>query len=60
MPYNKQVARELYNELQEHLKGTPARIENASENSADIKLICQALGKAIDALRTVFRPATPG
>ena len=60
MPNNKEVAKKLYDELQEHLEGTPARIENASENSADIKLICQALGKAIDALKSVFRPATPG
>lgn len=60
MPYNKKNAWELYDELQEHLEGTPARIVNASENSADIKLICEALGKAIDALKSVFRPATPG
>lgn len=53
--YNKQVARELLAELQDHLKGTPERIERAPEEGPAINLICEALGKAISALKTVVR-----
>jgi hypothetical protein len=53
--YNKQVARELLAELQETLKGTPDRIEGAPDEGPVINLICEALGKAISALKTTVR-----
>jgi hypothetical protein len=49
--YNKQAARELYKDLQEHLKGTPERIEKATDEGPVIDLICKALGAAISALK---------
>ncbi len=51
--YNKEVARKLLDELQEHLGGTPDRIDQAPDEGPAIKLICGALGQAITALKTI-------
>ncbi len=48
--YNKQDAWKLYNDLQEHLKGTLERIGKATDEGPVIDLICEALGAALSAL----------
>ena len=53
--FNKQVARELLAELQECVKGTPDRIDRAPDEGPVIDLICEALGKAISAMKTTVR-----
>ncbi len=53
--YNKQLAMDLYRELQEVLAGTPKRIEQADDDGPVIAITCEGLGKAIAALRTTVR-----
>ncbi len=53
--YNKQVAKDLYDELQETLRDTPRRIDEAPDDGPLIDLICEALGKAVAALKTTVR-----
>jgi hypothetical protein len=49
--YNKQVARGLYDELQEKLKSVPADIDKAPDDGPVIDIISEALGAAISALK---------
>ena len=55
MQSTKDLAWKLYSELRDHLEGTPERIDRAPEEGPAIDLICDALGKALDALKTVVR-----
>lgn len=54
--FNKQVATKLYDELREVMKGIPDHIQKAENEGPVISLICEALGKAISALKTTIRP----
>lgn len=53
MDYNKKVATDLYVELQDLLRGIPDQISAATNDGPVIKIICEGLGKAIDAIKTV-------
>jgi hypothetical protein len=54
--YNKQVATDLYADLQGLLSPLPDRIKTAKDDGPAIMIICDGLVKAIAALKTVVRP----
>jgi len=49
--YDKQVAKELYEELLERLKLIPDSIDKATDDGPAIDIIAEALGAAISALK---------
>ena len=49
--YNKQVARELYDELKDRVQHIPDTIENAPDDGPVIDLIAASLGAALSALK---------
>ena len=49
--YNKQVATELYEELQQVMTSIPNQIAEADDNGLRLRIICESLGKAINALK---------
>lgn len=51
MKYNKQIAKDLYKELQERLKHIPDSIDKATDDGPVIDIISEALGAAISALK---------
>jgi hypothetical protein len=49
--YNKQVAIRLYEGLQEVMSTIPNQIDQSSDGDLRLQVICESLGKAINALK---------